>query len=395
MKETRVRSVTVEVESEQGGSSIVVREPFGRSKVFVAGPAGASEVTSVLDRLGLSGSQGVQSPHSLRPSIMPSSSALAADSQTPSSIHLVDGTDELGLAAELEKLAEAILRGGLAAESSSTDEALDDLFEIVRGRELEAVARLLSAVERAVEDHSAAELAMALAALAHAVDALRGPRSELQVELCGAGPDGCQDLSGLELVEVGRTRQRDALSVETRLLVDLSTGEMFREVACVGRGLSHGQSGRKLVVDLGQRLISTDPSRLLVHQYEMRPLASQQELERALSDARRDMSVPPGLARDPLRLVYQPLPVILAPAGIVVERGERLYLVDESSRRLAVIAPSSGAAPEALAELVERGPAQPPVLVGSMVTDSSGIGFCPWTAWVAAHNGLEPRQLSL
>lgn len=396
MKEPRVLSVVVEIESEQGGASVVVRDPFGRGrKVFVAGTSSSSDVSHALERLGLSGgvALGSAAPHSIRPSIRPSAGP-GSETEPPSSLHL-ESVAELGLAEELEKLAAAILRGGLVGESSSTDEALDDIVELVRGRELDALARLVDAIEHAVEERAAAKLAITLAALGHAVDALRGAASELQAELCGPGPLGATELSGLELVEVGRSRQRGVLTVETRLLVDLSTGEMFREVACLGRGLSHGQTGRMLDVDLAQRLPSTEPPRILIHQYEMRPLAARTQLERALSGARTDMALAPGVRQEPLRLVYQPLAVLLAPARVVVERGEGLHLEDENGKRLAVISPTGGAATEALADLVEQHPNSAMTLAGSMAADASGVGFLPWTAWLMEANGPRAVQLDL
>jgi hypothetical protein len=398
MKEPRVLSVILELDSEQGSASIVVRDPFGRGrKVFVAGASSAADVSQALERLGLTGgfTQSTHAPHSLRPSIRPSATGAASDAAPASALSQGDRVAEVGLAEELEKLAGAVLRGGLAGESSSTDEALDDLVELVRGRELDALARLVDSVEHAIEVRSATLLAIPLAAVGHAVEALRGPASELQAELCGPGPVGSSELTGLEMVEVGRTRQRGVLTVETRLLVEISTGELFREVACLGRGLSHGQTGRMLDVDLAQRLPSTEPARLLIHQYEMRPLATRAQLDRALVAARTDMSLPPGVRQDPLRLVYQPLAVLLAPARVVVERGECLHLEDDAGRRLAVIAPTAGASTEALADVVDQHPETRITLAGSMVVDSSGIGFLPWTAWLLEASGPRAVQLDL
>ncbi|MEZ4224184.1 MAG: hypothetical protein R3B13_24760 [Polyangiaceae bacterium] len=395
MKETRIVSLTLELDSEQGGSSVVVREPFTRQqKVFVAGSASPAEVALALDRLGLGGQMlaaGAAAPHSLRPSSLAPG---LSDSRGPGSLIPRDLGPAALLAALLDALATAVLRAGLTQESSSWDEALDELVTLVQARELDGVSRLLAVIEHALDERNAERTAMALAAVGNAIATLRVGDSALAGELSGDTAAQVQELGTLELVEVGRYRERGALLLETRLLVEPASGELFREVGCVGRGLSQGQPGRKLVVDLGQRLPSTDPPRLVIHQYEMRPRASTTDLQRALAAARRDLSLPPGPRSDPLRLVHSPLPVLLAPERLLLEKGEALTLVDDAGNRLAVLASGTAAPTEALVDLVERGE-QPLALVGSLVTDASGIGLLPWTAWLQTDDGPRPFQLSV
>ena len=195
-------------------------------------------------------------------------------------------------------------------------------------------------------------------------------------------------IGATELVDVGRHRERMHFTTETRLLVELATGILYREHGLPAQ-LSYGPSGRKLMVDLGSREESGAPERLRIFQYEFRPAASGEELERALGFAEKSLALPRDIRERPLLLAALPRAVFLAPATITVGKGGSITLTDEDGESLSV---ARGAPGEALLELLSASE-EPAALSGALVLGPEGIALSPWAA--VLRDPCRVAQLSL
>ena len=141
MSETRIRSISIEIETDHGGSTVVVRNPdTARQRVFVAGPASAQEVTQALDRVGLAHS-GPSGPLSVRPAApvaTPPPPSLRT-SVTPPPVSITPGPESIvgrqqALPDRLHALCSAVLRVGSRSHTSSVEEAIDSVAELVESQ---------------------------------------------------------------------------------------------------------------------------------------------------------------------------------------------------------------------------------------------------------------------
>lgn len=392
MSEPRIRSVSIELESDHGGSTVVVRNPDSPTqRVFVAGPATGAEVNAALARLGLG------APASLRPAAPlatapPPSVRLSA---TPPPVNVSTPPPE-AVAGRLESLADrlhalnsAVLRVGSLTLTESVDEAIDAIAELVVAQELSAVARLLTRLDVALGDERAGdETALLLGAIAEVVDVLESGEPPAVFAELGQRASEDVPIGATELVDVGRHRERMHFTTETRLLVELATGILYREHGLPAQ-LSYGPSGRKLMVDLGSREESGAPERLRIFQYEFRPAASGEELERALGFAEKSLALPRDIRERPLLLAALPRAVFLAPATITVGKGGSITLTDEDGESLSV---ARGAPGEALLELLSASE-EPAALSGALVLGPEGIALSPWAA--VLRDPCRVAQLSL
>ncbi len=402
VSEPRIRSISIEIETDHGGSTVVVRNPDTvNQRVFVAGPASAQDVTQALERVGLAQS-GPSGPMSVRPAApvaTPPPPSVRA-SVTPPPVSVTPAPDAVGgrqqaLPDRLHALCSAVLRVGSRSQTSSVEEAIDAVAELVERQELEAVARLLSRLDMALEDERAIEeTTLLLAAIADAVDILRaGEPASLASELSRNPNSSGVPIGATELVDVGRIRERMHITTETRLLVELATGIVYRECGAPSQ-LSFGPSGRKLVVDSASREESIEPERLRVYQYEFRPAADDEDLERALSFARRSLELPRDLQARPLTLAAVPRAVFLAPSRTAVGKGGTITLHDDDGASLPIAPGSASGAGEALLELVSTSETLE-ALSGALVLQTDGIALAPWTAMVRERGKLRVVQLSL
>ncbi len=433
MSDPRVLSITVELADGQGGSTIVIRDPFGPSRrVYTTGNAQLGEARQVIELLGLGASAGSAHPPSVYPpsSSPPPVSVLGATplsfrvgpaSQRPPAmtypplavpdpiveVHEDPAGAPLDLTpstlypeplpATLEALVGSVLRAGRSAQTSTVDEALAAARNSLAERELPCIARLLARLEAALDPASPVEeTALVLAAIGDVARRLSAnPDDPVSVEL-GGGELEAGQMEWCELVEVGRCRERAGVNWETRLLVNPGTGELLREAGAPTRGaLSLGGPGRRVVVNFSSRLVGCEPTRLRIYQYEYAPAAGSAELLRAAESAERSLALPEEVHDDPLLLVARPLPVLLAPDRIESDRTRGVRLVDAEDHTLMLADDLEPGACEALLDFIETGSGKVLALAGALVARASGIAFIPWSAIADGGPGCRVLQLAL
>lgn len=395
----RVRSVSIEIDDEHGATTVIVRDPFGAARVYTAGPARAAEVQRVLEALGLSGAMAPASTAATsgapRVSSRLAATPLDAISVRVPAADAVPGSDES--ATVLKAVVEAVLRAGRQSQTSTVDEALRSADEMLSARRLPTVARLLDHIESALRDESTVETAtLALAAAGEAARVIEsGSPTAIAAELSGTETE-LSDFESRALIEVGRYRERGRSHWETRLLVDITTGQLVRECGVSAPGdLSLGPPGRRLVVTLASKLESTEPSRVRISQYEYGPAASSADLERAVDQATRTVAVPPDVRANPLRLVALPRVIFVAPDFVEVGEGSEIVLRDGQGDELPVLRSLDPGGADALEEIVEDADVKVRAVAGALHVTPNGVGLHPWSAIVTGEDGLRHAQLAL
>lgn len=375
MGDTKVRSVTVEIDHPRGNATLVVRQPWSsEQRLYVAGdlPDGVSE--DVLRRLGL------QPPAPRVTETPPSSTRLGwpqiATSATPSSSSPTPDAEPAGLAELLDELVHAVLRAGRHQPTSTVDDLLRRAWSAAEGRA--PLARALARLEEGLDPQAPPALAaLTLAAIGELASTLRASSGSLWQELQGTR----ESLDPCMPIEVGRRRERGAVGWETRLLVEPSLGALFREEGPLGdRRLSRGSVGRCLSVILGSRRGGLLPARVEIQQYESEPAPTQQQLERIAATAATSL---PELSENGLDLVLVPRPVWLAVRDLGIEQNVCRLSTGETD-----IVLQDTACPGATSVLLEyQGDgAEIRAVAGSLELRASDarteLVFAPWSALV-------------
>lgn len=371
MKDIKVHSVTIEVTHPGGGATLVIREPQDAAqRVYVAGHLPAEVAERVVRELGLD------------VALAPASAAGGAPPSSRRATPPLDVVSELASSAAdstpadtaqlLEELASAVLRAGRLQPTSTVDELLGRAWAHVRGRV--SVARALARLEEGLApDAPPALAALALATLAELALALRAESGELRLELQAKS----EPFEPATLIEVGRHRERGAVGWETRLLLETTSGTLYREEGPLReRRLSRGPVGRIVSVTLGRRLQGLSPSRLQILQYEYEPAAPSSVLEQATAFASPSL---PRISPSGLELVAVPRPAWLAVDGLTLQPESPWLETGEAEVALA-----DGPLGGILAALRERMDAglRPRALAGSLEHRVDGadtrLVFVPW-----------------
>lgn len=430
MSDPRVLSITVELADGQGGSTIVIRDPFGPTlRVYTTGNAQLPDARKVIELLGLAATRpGTHPPSSHPPSSSPPPVSVLgatpisfrvgpASRRPPAAVHPSQTPLELldlkedpppldltpstlyrePLPATLEALVGSVLRAGRSTQTSTVDEALAAAKNSLAERDLPCIARLLARLESALQPTAPVEEpALTLAAIGSVARRLStSPDDPTSVELGGdeqeAGPiDWC------ELVEVGRCRERAGVGWETRLLVNPKTGELLRESgAPTQSSLSLGSPGRRVVVNFSSRLVGMAPPRIRIYQYEYAPAAAPAEVALAAGFARRSFILPDEVHDDPLLLVARPLPVLLAPERIESDGATGIRLVDAEGHCLMLADDVEPGACEALLDFIESSSDKVMALAGALVIRTGGVAFVPWSVIAGSDDSCRLMQLTL
>lgn len=386
MSELRVRSLSVEVEHADGSGTIVVRDPLGAApSAYVAGALSLPVAEEALSALGMGATEllvaGGIPRHEARgaPSRPGLVRALEAPLSRPSAPRSsgqrrYQGPD--ALSDLLEELAHAVLRTGRQNPTTTVEELLEVAWLACAGHA--PLARLLTRLEASLSPHAPAlSAALALAAASEVVARLRDPEDALHDETSGRTAQS--PLEPCELLELGRRHERGSIDVETRILLDMSSGELLAESPSRPTArLSRGPVGRHLSVTFGRRILAAGIPRVEIQHYEYEPAPTVEQLERVQGLASAGASAAPGSA---LSLIPLPKPVFVqlesldAPARrVVCANGAELDLDD-------------GSCPGALSALLEltlQG-ARVEALLGTLelVPRASGRGLlalAPWSA---------------
>ncbi len=377
-----VKSLNVEVEHAGVSTTIILREPYGEGRaVYVAGPLSRRAAEVVLAELGLA---------PLRLLAASGTSELAPTSSGPvdsprlgsqpgprleesSSVGSAPRVSREPTALLLEELAHAVLRAGRLHPTSTVDELLGRAW-LAAANDI-PLARVLSRLEEGLSPSgSAMQTALALTALGELAASPRPSSSEpASSRPVLAGP-----FETCELLELGRRRERGALGVETRILVDLVSGELVCEASARGGcPPSRGPVGRHVFVTFGQRTPCTGFSRMHIQHYEYDPAPSPERLDHVCHLASPNL---PALALAGLELVCEPRPVFVRARSL--EGGSpRVTCVGGDSVQL-----DDGCCPglvQALFEQLREG-TRADALVGTLElfrrsSAETGLVFVPWS----------------
>jgi hypothetical protein len=385
---TRVRSICVELDTADGGETVVIRPPASadaalwRSVCSCGAPSCEHRLVA----------EAAFAEASVREESVPPSAGPASVARP--------GSPERGgargdpLLAELGTLIEAMLRAAAGEVTAAVEDALRATTDALATRPAPGVARVLGRVSSSLGARgSAGQTALAITALGEVAAALEGAHGdEVRAEVAGVGPEVAR-LDEIELVEVARMRERGPLLWETRVLIEPGSGALWREEGPAGaRTLSTGVSGRRVLATLASRQLSRQPPRVSLMQYALEPAASASLLEHVAEAAKRDLSLPEDLAAAPLLGVACPRVAWLAPKDVENARGGA-FLTDDGGRRLALERTRDPGAFEALMELLAGG-TRVRALAGAFQVDVDGVRFQAWSALLTRDEGLELMPLS-
>jgi hypothetical protein len=185
------------------------------------------------------------------------------------------------LAEALEDVVTAVVRAGVASERVAS--VLETLSRVEReaGTPLPlGVRRWLGSMREALEEHDvplaahALTSAAALAADLRAEVAAPGARERVTSWLGGVSADAVERISDRQLLEVGRewVNGTERMQIERRYLIDLNSGEAFRE-ECLRRERpgSVGSCPRLIGVALAEAELGCAPRRMRLLQYTTTP----------------------------------------------------------------------------------------------------------------------------
>jgi hypothetical protein len=241
------------------------------------------------------------------------------------------------LAEALEDVVTAVVRAGVISERAASVLEMLSRVEREAGTPLPlGVRRWLGSMREALEDHDVPLAAHALTSAAALAADLRaevpapGARERINSWLGGVANDALERISDRVLLEVGRewVTGTERMQIERRYLLDLNSGEAFRE-ECVRRERagSVGSCPRLIGVALAEAEFGCAPRRMRLLQYTTTPnidraswdllAAWGQRDSEALAAAYRSAQSQFGALSEPFALA----------APRAVERGSQLALL--------------------------------------------------------------------
>jgi len=397
-KEARVKSLILEVEAQNGETTVVVRDPMSPgAKYYALGSVPNSEIVEVLQRFGIHGrAASVPPPMGLGYGSSRQSWAPLAPRDHDDVVDSAPTPTQAQILSEaLHRLSSSVLRTGRSALSTSVDDALAALRELARQSTSPALARALARIEHGLGPHGNLDASvLALAGLGRIAEVVsHEEKLDIECELLGENTEG-ELVEARELLELGRVRERGIINWETRLLLDLGTGDLYRETGpLMGNGLSHGAAGRRVNAILAGLLCGGWPARLRIYQYEYQPAATAHDLHRAVGLAQQALALPPQVLQDPLLLLAVPRAVFVAPKTVTLEHGHA-QLLDATGAGIPLIDDTSSGACDSLIDQIEMGYSVV-ALAGALVLQVAGICLTPWSALVRKQEEIRLIPLAL
>ena len=198
--------------------------------------------------------------------------------ETKSSLNLARA---LPLAEALEDVVTAVVRAGVVSERAASVHETLSRVEREAGSPLPlGVRRWLGTMREALEMHDVSLAAQALSSAAALAADLRaetpttGVRERITSWLGGVLAEGVERISDRQLLEVARewVNGTERLQIERRYLIDLNSGEVFREEAARREAAaSLGACPRLIGVALGEAELGCAPRRMRLLQYTTTP----------------------------------------------------------------------------------------------------------------------------
>lgn len=270
----QIERMTCEVRGAEGTELVSLRIEEGRLLcVCTCGEQACMHVAAALRLMAADGS--ASSPHEVGTGRHPRTDHPAADprnTQAPGA--------SLQLADALADVVTAVVRAGVCSDRVAS--VIENLSRVERALPAPlplGMLRWLGRMREAIAAQDTVLAAQALGAAAAISDDLRSsqPQGEAQARLCswlGTTEDSLARLSDRSLVEIAREWLHGTArnQIERRYLLDLDSGECFREECVRGeRAASVGPCPRLIGVSLAEIEPSCAPRRLRLLQYTTTP----------------------------------------------------------------------------------------------------------------------------
>jgi hypothetical protein len=327
--------------------------------------------------------------------------AISHDRRTLPAPEPRSGIDRRALADSLDDVLVAVTRSGVAAKGSAS---VSDAFARLRRAAPVPLplplARWLGRLELALAHADADEAALVLAGAALLVEDLRAPAlpdrerdARLQAWLGAPGSAHVGPrLTDRTLLEIAREQLAGATrsSIERRHLIDVDSGQMYREERVAdGDPTSLGSCPRLLTVWLATLEPGPPPARVHVLQYTATPAIDDAVWERLAQHAERDFAT--VAAR--YRAEVEPFPGSSEPFALVApsQPPSEDALRDAQGRALALIGPSGSHSLRALA--LEREGSELLWLCGRLCAPHGALSLRPAGAAVRRAGGVHYVQL--
>jgi hypothetical protein len=300
----------------------------------------------------------------------------------------------------LTDLVTAVARAGVASERIAS--VLDGLARVERALPTPlplGLSRWLGCLREALEARDVALTAHALHGATRLCDDLRSPTLDAQAHArigtwLGSGADELVRLSDRHMVEVARewVTGRERHELERRYLLDLESGEMFREESARRDGSSSlGPCPRSLGVSLAEVELGSAPRRLRLLQYTTTPVLERKSWEALANWAQRDVRQTVASFETALQQVgvlAEPF-VLLAPQGL--ERGALPRLLFEQGPALSLAADDEPAVLRRLEILCSQ--QLPTWLAGRLHLRAGQVVLRPLAAGIMEPSGLRHERL--
>lgn len=205
-------------------------------------------------------------------SLLPASPAPAASPDTSHAEELAEALDDLST---------AVARVGVdkAQYAPSVVTAMERVAEVAPQPMPSGLARFMGRLQEELRQGDVWRVARLLAGSSHLVDALRASERSAEAQQrvgawLGPHPDakpGLELLYDRKMLEVGREwlAGTDRARIERRYLVDLQTGEIYREDRPKNASASLGPCPRELRIGLAEVEVGPAPKRIRILQYEV------------------------------------------------------------------------------------------------------------------------------
>lgn len=374
----------------------------GEASAMIATTTAAGMAATILiDAAADGGEVGSLATESGRGSLLPGTVRTAPGSE-PAPPPL---TDRAALGRALDDLVTAVVRVGVreAHGSPSTEEAVQRLVEAAPSPLPLGVARFVGRLRAALASHDVQTTAVLLegaARLASDVTVAKptGLARRRIVSWLGASGDGEDEVERLfdrVLVEVGREWLAgiERSSIERRYLVDVQTGEVFREErARGGAGASVGPCPRLVTVGLAEAEEGAQPRRIRLLQYAVSWVVGSDEWARVAASAVRRFDALASTYRSSLTEfpgLVEPV-ALIAPAGWSKEEGAAPH--DAEGLHLPIARADDPAGALALEQLLAS-QGDPSWIAGRLVDAGGTLMVVPCSAAFAHHDATAVRRL--
>ncbi len=260
-----------------------------------------------------------------------------------------EGRPGSDLASAMDDLVTAIIRIGVAeaAASPSVQDALERIIEAAPTPTPPGLLRFVGRMRASIHHADQLLVARILAGASLLASDLRARETSVEQQqriqawlgrTSESGPN-LELLSDRTLIEVGREWLwgTERGSLERRYLIDLETGEVFREDRLRTENGSLGPSPRQLSVGLAEVQQGPSPRRIRILQYAVSPTVSRMSWQRLEQRAHRDFQT----LADDYRTALTAFPTLSEPFACIApssyDRAEGLTPVDGNGHALPIV----------------------------------------------------------